>query len=104
MIKEDTNINVTLSDVLIKLLETREEFYADIINEFRTNNLKVIENMIMGTEKLAVSINNICVSSMQTNEDLLNKLDILTSCIKNTDSIFKNGSSETQNHDFTKKL
>ena len=104
MIKEDTNINVTLSDVLIKLLETREEFYADIINEFRTNNLKVIENMIMGTEKLAVSNNNICVSSMQTNEDLLNKLDILTSCIKNTDSIFKNGSSETQNHDFTKKL
>ena len=104
MIKEDTNINVTLSDVLIKLLETREEFYADIINEFRTNNLKVIENMIMGIEKLAVSINNICVSSMQTNEDLLNKLDILTSCIKNTDSIFKNGSSESQNHDFTKKL
>ena len=104
MIKEDTNINVTLSDVLTKLLETREEFYADIINEFRTNNLKVIENMIMGIEKLAVSINNICVSSMQTNEDLLNKLDILTSCIKNTDSIFKNGSSESQNHDFTKKL
>ena len=39
-------------DLLMKLLKTREEFYAHIINEFRTNNLKVIENMNMGLRNI----------------------------------------------------
>ena len=38
--------------------------------------------MNMGFEKLVVAINNICVSSSQTNKYLLNKLDTLTSCMK----------------------
>ena len=86
--KEDTNVNVILSDVLIKLLETREEFYASIINEIRINNLKVIENINMRFEIFVVAINNICVSSRQANKNLLNKLDTLTSCIKNTNAVF----------------
>ena len=40
--------------------------------------------MIMGFQKLAVAIDNICVSSSQTKQDLLNKMDTLTSCINNT--------------------
>ena len=36
----------------------------------------------MGFEKLVVAINNICVSSSQTNKYLLNKLDTLASCMK----------------------
>ena len=79
---------------MIKLLEAREEFYANIINEFRTINLKVIENMNMGFEKFAFVINNIYVSISQTNKDLLNNLDTLTSCIKNINEILNNGSSE----------
>ena len=84
MIKEVKNVSVASLDISIKLLETREEFYTNIISEFRTNNLKVLENMIMGFEKLAVAIDNICVSSSQTKQDLLNKMDTLTSCINNT--------------------
>ena len=84
MIKEVKNVSVASLDISIKLLETREEFYTNIISEFRTNNLKVLENMIMGFEKLAVAIDNICVSSSQTKEDLLNKMDTLTSCINST--------------------
>lgn len=99
MMKEHTNINVPSSDVLIKLLETRGEFCANI-NKFRTNNLNVIENMNFGFEKLAVAIRNICFSSCRTNTVLLNKLDTLTSCIKNTNAIFNFGSWEIQNHNF----
>ena len=84
MIKEVKNVSVASLDISIKLLETREEFYTNIISEFRTNNLKVLENMIMGFEKLAVAIDNICVSSSQTKQDLLNKMDTLTSCINST--------------------
>ena len=91
-----------MPDILIKLLETREEFYTTIIRQFRTNNLKVIENMIMGFEKLAVAISNISVSSSQTNTDLLNKLDTLTSCIKKTNAIFNTVSSEIHLYDFTR--
>ena len=50
-------------------------------NEFGTNNLKIIENMNMGFEKLAFAINNIYVSSSQSNNDLLNNLKALNSCI-----------------------
>ena len=99
LMKEHTNINVTSSDILIKLLETREEFCVNI-NEFRTNNLNAIENMNLGFEKLAVAIRNICFSSCQTNTVLLNKLDTLTSFIKNTNAIFNFGSWEIQNHNF----
>ena len=49
-----------------------------------------------------MAINNIYVSDSQTNGNFLNKLDTLTSCIKNTNAIFNNESSETQNHDSTK--
>ena len=48
--------------------------------------------MNFGFEKLAVAIRNICFSSCQTNTVLLNKLDTLTSCIKNTNAIFNFGS------------
>ena len=58
--------------------------------------------MIMGFEKLAVAISNISVSSSQTNTDLLNKLDTLTSCIKKTNAIFNTGSSEIHLYDFTR--
>ena len=44
----------------------------------------------MGFEKLAVAISNVCVSSSQDNNDLLNKFDTLTSCINNTNTIFNN--------------
>ena len=84
MMKEAKNVSVRSLYISIKLIETRGEFYTNIISEFRTNNLKVLENMIMGFEKLAVAIDNICVSSSQTKQDLLNKMDTLTSCINNT--------------------
>ena len=35
-------------------------------------------------------------------KDLLNKLDTLTSCIKNTNARFNKGSSEIQNYNFTR--
>ena len=58
--------------------------------------------MDMGFEKLAVAISNVCVSSSQDNNDLLNKFDTLTSCINNTNTIFNNRWSEIQNHKFTR--
>lgn len=47
--------------------------------------------MNMGFQKLAAGSNNICISRSQANEDLLDKLDTITSCIKNTKAIFKKG-------------
>ena len=43
----------------------------------------------MRFQKLAAGSNNICISRAQANEDLLDKLDTITSCIKNTKAIFK---------------
>ena len=60
--------------------------------------------MNMGFEKLSVAINNICVSNNQTNKDLFNILDKLTSYINNTNATFKNRSSEVQNNNLRKFL
>ena len=38
ILKEDTNVNIVTSDVLVKLLETKEEFYSNVIDEFKTNS------------------------------------------------------------------
>ena len=51
MMKEDTNINVVSADVLIKLLETREEFWLTSLTSSE-HNLKVIENMNMDLRNL----------------------------------------------------
>ena len=42
------------------------------------------------------------VSGSQNNKDLLNKLDTSTSCIKNTNELFTNGSWEIPLYDFTR--
>ena len=58
--------------------------------------------MNMGFGKLAAGSNNICISRGQANEELLDKVDTINSCIKNTNAIFNKGSSEIHSHDFTK--
>ena len=56
----------------MKLLETRKKFYANTNSDFTANNLKVIKSMMnIAFEKLAVAINNICVSSSQAINDIL---------------------------------
>ena len=42
------------------------------------------------------------VSSSQNNKNLLNKVDTLTSCIKNTNELFTTGSWEIWLYDFTR--
>ena len=87
ILKEDTNVNIVTSDVLVKLLETKEEFYSNVIDEFKTNSFRIVENMNMGFEKLANAITNISSNHTDHNKELLQKLDVLCSSINKTNAI-----------------
>ena len=87
ILKEDTNVNIVTSDVLVKLLETKEVFYSNVIDEFKTNSFRIVENMNMGFEKLANAITNISSNHTDHNKELLQKLDVLCSSINKTNAI-----------------
>lgn len=100
MLNEDTNINIICSDVLVKLLDSKEDFYSNFIEEFKTSNDKILENINKGFAKVTQAISNINTNYVNNNGVLLQKMDALCNTIKSTNTLVST-ESRNENSDQT---